>query len=371
MALWKAALVGVVILLGGCSFARNSLLPTLTGEKPSAQSEDKTGTNAITQPAPSGAAERKAAAAESGKPTGTTLGKKIEELRKELAKLESSVDGHGKQLQTLRGQVASNAEQYQQLVAKINAKLQVGAPPGDPALITDWNKAQSTLGRIDGNVVSMNSLAGALEKDSATASSLLGSARTAEGLSDAVDEDRRALGALEDELNRLLNALNRSLNDTSAEISRQTLNVARERGNLITLSLAIKNGELFGPSLANIAYSAEAPLPSPVPASRGKAASLAGRRPLVVIRFTRPDVKYEPALYSAVSQALARKPGTVFDLVAIAPQKNGASAMSQSKRNADAVMRSLTSMGLPPSRITLSATTSTATDSNEVRLYVR
>ena len=42
-----------------------------------------------------------------------------------------------------------------------------------------------------------------------------------------------------------------------------------------------------------------------------------------------------------------------------------------SKRNAESVLRSLTNMGLPPDRVTLSATTSTSVQSNEVQIYVR
>ncbi|HYB09740.1 MAG TPA: hypothetical protein VEJ16_08720 [Alphaproteobacteria bacterium] len=98
------------------------------------------------------------------------------------------------------------------------------------------------------------------------------------------------------------------------------------------------------------------------------------RRPLVVIRFARPDVQYEQALYLAVSEALARKPDAGFDVVAVAPRKATAKspfAVNESQKNADAVMRSLANMGLPAERVTLSATTSEAIDSNEVRVFVR
>ena len=44
---------------------------------------------------------------------------------------------------------------------------------------------------------------------------------------------------------------------------------------------------------------------------------------------------------------------------------------SMAKRDAEAVLRSLANMGLPPDRVTLSATTSATAQTNEVHIYVR
>jgi hypothetical protein len=96
----------------------------------------------------------------------------------------------------------------------------------------------------------------------------------------------------------------------------------------------------------------------------------APRRPLVVIRFDRPDVVYDKALYSAVNSALERKPEAVFDLVAVAPGGSSAGATT-ARRDAEKVLRSLTAMGLPASRVTLSAGTSAEARTSEVHIYVR
>jgi len=99
------------------------------------------------------------------------------------------------------------------------------------------------------------------------------------------------------------------------------------------------------------------------------------RRPLMVIRFDRTNVAYEQALYTAVSRALERRPGAVFDVVAVAPSSGtpGQVALNTTtaKRNADAVVRSLTNMGLPADRINLSSTTSSSAQTSEVQIYVR
>ena len=117
---------------------------------------------------------------------------------------------------------------------------------------------------------------------------------------------------------------------------------------------------------------------SPAPNARPSTAELANiidRRPFVIIRFYRPNVPYEEALYIAVSRALDRRPDVVFDLVAVAPQLDDPSQIAlqsaASKRNADNVFRSLTSMGVPAERVSLSATTNAVAQSDEVRLYVR
>lgn len=382
MALWKNALVGAVLLLGGCSFTTDSLLPTLTGEEPSGKSKPAADSAQAaapapvsTQPAPPpklNSGNFQPVAVAPGKPTGTAVGKKIDDMRKELVTLEGSIATHNSQLQALRSQTASNAQQYQQLVGTINAKLQVGTTPGNPILVNQWTQAQSILEKIDGDVSSMNSLGTASSSDSSLAAYLLEATRATYGLSGAVDEDHRQLAILEDEVNKTAVTIDRLLNELSEDTSRQALYLSRERSNLATLSVAVKNGELFGNSLANRAYSSAAPIASTAPSNR--VAGLAGRRPLVVIRFDRPNVEYEQALYTAVRQALARKHDAEFDLVAVAPSRAAAQnplSANQARKNADAVMRSLVNMGLPPDRIALSATTSNVADSNEVHLYVR
>jgi hypothetical protein len=104
-------------------------------------------------------------------------------------------------------------------------------------------------------------------------------------------------------------------------------------------------------------------------------APMPGGRPLVVIRFDRPDVPYEESLYNAVSQALERRPGARFDIVAVAPgSANPATAVvgaNASKQNAESVRRSLVNMGLPSDRMSMSATSSPEVQDGEVRIYVR
>ena len=385
------------VLLGGCSFVDS----VLTGEDTSSEDQYPPGDTqqippspaeqnaqpTITQtpaPAPVSSAQAPGAAPPAvgtgnyapqgvtpGTNTGTYVGQKVASLRGDLQRLQGNINQHNQELQQARQGMGSDAGSYYTLVASINSRLQVGTTPGNPQLVAQWTQAQSALGRLNDDITRLNTISNAAAADSALAAYILESVRAAYGLQGAVDEDHRQLAILENDCNRTVVLIDRLLNDLSEDISRQSNYVSNERRNLTVLSLAIKNGELYGGSLNNRAF-ANAAGPQQVASATP---AIAGRQPLMVIRFDRPNVAYEQALYSAVSRALDRRPGATFDVVAVAPAGGnaGQSALntSTSKRNAETVVRSLTNMGLPPDRINLSATSSASAQGNEVQVFVR
>jgi len=306
-----------------------------------------------------------------GANTGTYVGQKVASLRGDLQRLQGNINQHNQELQQARQGMASDAASYYNLVASINSRLQVGTTPGNPQLVSQWTQAQSSLSRLNDDITRLNTISNSAASDSALAAYILESVRAAYGLQGAVDEDHRQLAILENDCNRTVVLIDRLLNDLSEDISRQSNYVGNERRNLTVLSLAIKNGELYGGSLNNRAFASAAAPPQIASATP----AIAGRQPLMVIRFDRPNVAYEQALYSAVSRALDRRPGASFDVVAVAPVGNNAGQAalytSTSKRNAETVVRSLTNMGLPPDRINLSATSSASAQGNEVQVFVR
>jgi hypothetical protein len=97
-------------------------------------------------------------------------------------------------------------------------------------------------------------------------------------------------------------------------------------------------------------------------------ASFADKKALVIIRFDKPDVAYEPALYQALSTALQRRPEAIFDLVAVSPEGGNAAA---AQGNADSVFQSMTNMGLPSERVGRAAMASNKAATPEVHIYVR
>lgn len=376
----STCVLGAALLLSGCSFASDSLWPSLTGGDPVRSTAQPTQRMTI----PPSAAEQQAGTPpalgttqfqpqppSAATSTGTFVGQKLEQLRNDLRRLQSQITQHNNDLQQSRNVTIQNAQRYHGTVAAINARLQVGTTPGNPVLVQQWTAAQSQLDQINGDIARMNNLANLSAADSAMAAFMLESTRAAYGLSGAVDEDHRQLAILEDEVNRTVVLIDRLLNELSDDIARQSRYLAGERGNLTTLSLAIKNGQLYGTSLASRTMSSQPPAS---PASLSSTAA-AGRRPLVVIRFDRPNVAYEQALYTAVSRALERRPDATFDVIAVTPQAGrsptGAVSSTAARRNAENVLRSLTDMGLPQDRVNLSAMTSAQAQANEVHLYVR
>ena len=385
----------VVATLAGCSYASEALWPSLTGNDPRGSGASQS------QSIPPSAAERnpqptftpaaggmaQAAPPASGQQLQpslmTDVGRRAMAMREDVSKLGSSVGTRTGAMNQIRGETVQTAQRYQGLIAGINARLQVGTTPGNPIMQSQWNQASSELDRFGADIGRMSTLSNQVAADAATAAFLLESTRAAYSLSGAVEEDHKALATLEDEVNRTVVSIDRLLNELSEDIGRQSAYVSRERSNMTALSTAIKNGELYGTGLGNRAFAASAPVDGSAPrlgspnAAPGQnpAAAAAGNRPLVVIRFDRPNPAYEQALYTAVSRAIERRPEAVFDLVAVSPgrgnQAQVALASSNAKRQAETVMRSLTDMGLPANRVSLSASTSAQAQTNEVHLYVR
>ena len=374
-----AIVCGAVLFLTGCSFADEALLPSLTGEDPASEAAQSAGE---TEPQPDQAAQGTSTppalgttnfetpGVTIGTPSGTHVGQKIDDLRGDLGTLQSRMAEHNNQLQTYRGEARESASAYHNLVGAMNSRLQVGTTPGNPELVAQWNQSQVELNKVGQSITSLNTLSNESASTSALAAFLLESTRATFELRGAVEEDHRQLAVLEDEVNKTVVVVDRLLNELTEDIARAQNYFTTERSNLTAMQIAIDNGEYIGGSLASRAYGVPAPPPA------GGAASLVGQRqPLVVIRFNQPNVDYEQALFTVVSRALERRPNAAFDLVAVAPSVGSAAQVSlatgKSRRNAEGVLRSLTNMGLPADRITLSATSSPSAQVNEVHVYVR
>ena len=130
-----------------------------------------------------------------------------------------------------------------------------------------------------------------------------------------------------------------------------------------------------GSTSTSVAAAPSAPA-APDPSQAGPPGSgLAGGKPYVVIRFTESSVDYEKPLADAVHRALARKPNLAFDLVAVTPQAKDADDLVESTRRvrdqADAVKKSLNSLGISADRINMETWTGQSTDVDEIRLYIR
>jgi len=366
-----------VLLAGGCSFAEDTLFPSLSFGGSSNSNTTDAGAASFSPPAV-GVSNFDPPGVTAGANTGTYVGQKVISLRNDLQQLQFQLGQHNQALQGIRGETVQDSQRYHGTVAAINARLQVGTTPGNPILTQQWNGAQGELDRINEDVLKMTRLSNEVTATSALSGYLVESVRAARQLSGAVDEDHRQLRILEDETNRTVVLIDRLLTELAIDVNRQQAYVSTERQNLNTLALAIKNGQLYGASFnarTNAAYAPAYDTAAPMAAPRAAVSSVSAETPLVTIRFDRPNVNYESALYTAVKGAMDRRPGAVFEVVGVAGTGNspGAQALGSSAaiRNSENVVRSLITMGLPQSRIRQSQTTSASAGNGEVLVFVR
>jgi hypothetical protein len=306
---------------------------------------------------------------EGGANTGTAVSATIATLRGQVQVLEDHLAANAGHLTELRNHGAEAAMAYHESKARITTRLQVGTTRGNPELVTEWNNAQGSLDSLAGNINALNALSSSVASDSSAAHFALDQIQATFNVSGAVDEDHRQLAVLEDETNQTIVLIDRLLKAASEDTQRQTAYVANERANLTTLASAIKNGELYGADLgsAPIATAAGGAIPASQLAYAGT--------PLVVIRFDRPGVDYQQILYAALSQALQSKPNAGFSVVAVAPTRGTAAAVqlaqTSAKNHAQEVLRSMTDMGVPASRLAVASATDPGATSSEVRVFVR
>jgi hypothetical protein len=301
---------------------------------------------------------------ESGPDTGTQVNKTIQTLRSQVAGLESKLGANAQRLADLRNNGAGAATAYQESKARITARLQIGTTKGNPELVSEWNSAQASLDTVSANINQLSALGTDVTGDSSTAHFALDQISATFNVSGAVDEDHRQLQLLEDETNQTIVLIDRLLKEVSDNVQRQTAYVANERSNLSILSNSIKSGELYGGAPGLTAAAASNNLQF---ASSGT--------PLVVVRFDRPNVDYQQVLYAALNQALQSRPNANFQVVAVSPTRGNAAsvqiAQTTARRHAQDVMRSMTDMGVPASRLNVASSTDPAAASSEVRVFIR
>jgi TolA-binding protein len=299
---------------------------------------------------------------ESGPDTGTAVNKTIQSLRAQVAGLQQRLSANSGRVAELRNQGAGAAGAYQEAKAHITTRLQVGTTRGNPELVAEWNTAQSQLDALSANLNALNGVGTDVTNDSSTAHFALDQISATFNVSGAVDEDHRQLQLLEDETSQTIVMIDRLLKEVSDTIQRQTAYIASERANLTTLAAAIKNGDFYGGSVTSGLGSV------------GPQSAAAGT-PLVVVRFDRPNVDYQQILYAALNQALQNRPSASFQVVAVAPTRGNAAsvqiAQSTARRHAEAVMRSMTDMGVPATRVGVASTTDPSATVSEVRVFVR
>jgi hypothetical protein len=317
----------------------------------------------------------------------TVVGHKIDQIRDDLSKLQQRVNQLSQALAAAENEGQRQAAQYYASIATISTQLQSGTTPGNPRLVSRLNVARNNLETLSTNITGLNDIAIQISNAASQCSYLLETARATYSLSGGVEEDHDRLAHLEDAINNTVVVIDRILNNVNDDITRTTAYLGTERDNLRTLSLAITTGDMFGRSLSNHPFAlggsskadfvpaSAASYGGAMPAGNDMSGAPAGGRPLVKIRFDRPDVNYEQPVYMAVNEALKRYPNARFELVAVHPSRGNVAEVAiestRARRNAEKVLRSLQQMGVDLNRVNLSYAPSDQATTNEVHIYVR
>jgi hypothetical protein len=351
--------------LSACSFADETLWPVAAGETPGS-------TAASAKPAAAQAGTASTAStldgnAAAGKGTAPEGGKAAQ-LRSDLDRLNGDIAEHRRDLDALKAELDESAKTVDGLTKGIETRLKSGTVPNDPQVATDWNKAEAQLDRMSRDIGKLTAISNGAVDDSVLASYVLQSARTAAGQPQTSAAERKSYAALEDEARSAADANDRILTGVSAEIASRNLFLSRQHRRLAMLVPGLA-AEARQHARSGSGEATEAAATEPA----GFVAPERKRRPLVTIRFDRPDVAFAQPLYEAVNAALKKRPNAVFDIVAVSPPgaAGGAYAASTSEQNVEQVVQSLTGMGLPPARLHLSAETREDVGVDEVRIYVR
>jgi hypothetical protein len=338
----------VSLALGACEFATSAVAPSITGGGVGGQP----------------IAIVPLDAAQLGQPVGA----RVAQLQSDLARLQQAGVRQVQRAIQLQADMDASVASYQIAVGTLRS----GQPAGTAAnSVGQWQHAQAQLRTVSATLDQMSGLSNDVAKNVAFAAFLLQSIREAGAAPNAVEQDRRQLGLLENSAGQTSASLDRLLGGLRQQVLSQSHFLGMEGAKLAQIAPP-SGGAITGPITS-------APLP-PQPTASGHTAAPAGAglasgRPFVVIRFDNPGVEYEQQLYEAVSAALARAPDVGFDLVAAAP---GGGTAEEAVSNAEAaresmerVRSSLLNMGLPADRVSISQLTDPDIQGNEVRLYVR
>jgi hypothetical protein len=293
----------------------------------------------------------------------TPVGQRAVQLKEQADALQSRVEARAQELQQARANAIDLSQRYYSTTAGINARLQVGTTPGNPILRQQWAQASQQLDSMASEVGRMSAAQAGVQQDASQAAFLLEQVRAAYSVQGAVDDDHRLLRQVEDQTNRTVVAIDRMQGELSEDVRRQTAYVSQERSNLNLLQQAVTAGALTGPSLANRPVAMVGQQQAGGPGAGG------GSRPLVTIRFDRPNPAYEQPLYTAISRALERRPNATFEVVGVAPTGDPLAAQA-AQRQAEQVARSLGALGVSADRVRVSQGSSATAQSNEVQLFV-
>lgn len=356
-----SSLLLATVVLSGCTYSSDAIFPSLFGDDSEAVSQENEAAEAGIV---LGTTNFEPVTISEVSNTGTFVGQKVITFRNELSQLQSSIKANNAQLQGIRDSVVNNALQYHKTIGMIEAKLQVGTTPGNPRMFEMLAQAQNNIQVMSTNSATLNQLSAKVAADTANTDYLVESIRSAYSISGAVDEDHRQLHVLENEAGQTSILMHSLLNEVNSDISRQQQYIETANNNIVKLSDAIRVGS-YGVNNVPMMRSPLAFASAGETNAKASPALISGK-PLMAIKFTSADVKYQEGLKQAVANAVAKKPDVVFDVVAInSPQGSNA------QQYASKVFQDIINLGISADKVNISAKTDAKASVPAVMVFVR
>ena len=91
---------------------------------------------------------------------------------------------------------------------------------------------------------------------------------------------------------------------------------------------------------------------------------------ILVIKFDDTSFDYSTALFESISNALEQIPSAAFEVVAVSPTSGPAYAENARDR-ASEVFSKIVEMGVPTERVSITSSTSTSAQAEEVHIYLK
>lgn len=355
----------MLVALTGCTYSQDAIFPSLFGsdvQEASVSEQDAAAAGIVL-----GTTDFKPVNVSKVSDTGTFVGQKVMTFRNELSQLQNSIKSNNDQLQKIRKSVVSNALQYHKTVGMVEAKLQVGTTPGNPRMFEMINSAQNNIQTMSTNLAALNQLSAAISADTANTDYLAEAIRSAYTISGAVDEDHAHLRTLENETNQTSVLMHSLLNEINGDVARQQQYIDTANSNLSSLNDATKVGS-FGVNNPSMSFRAPSGFVQRAPlASGAQNASVASlNRPLFAVNFANRNVQYRDGLKQAISNAVAKKSGASFEVVAVNPLK-GASAQD----HASQIFQDIIGMGVSADKVNISSRTDASATAPQVMVFVQ
>ena len=298
-------------------------------------------------------------------------GHRIDQITSDLQDLSEKHQLRVKEIDALQKIAANQLGAYYPIIGVMKSKLQSGTVPQDKELLKQWEDAKHHLDNLNETVIRMDALSKNMASAASVNSFLVEAIRAASTSPATSQKDLDVLAKLEKDAIALLTDSNQNLSKLNNAVVQNNATINTEQGEMTRLNIAIKNGWLYRPSLTNRILGATT-------ASRdneGDPFSPERKNPLIVIRFEENrKTDYLRPLQAAIHETLRTKPESNFDVIAVSTDDGAPNDMMHqaelAKNRAEEVVQTITNMGLPAERVTLSATRA-AVKGSEVHIFIK